>query len=389
MKGHIRQRSPGRWAIVIDLPDPETGRRRRKWHSFRGTKREAQVECSRLISEIKGDLYVEPAKMTVRQFLDHWLDHMKSQVAPRTHERYSEIALKCLAPLIGDVLLSKLKAIRVSAAYTTALAAGRRDGRGGLSPRTVVHMHRVLRQALQQAVDWEMLARNPTDKIKPPKVEKKEMRALDASETAALLEAIRPTRIFMPVLLAVTCGMRRGEITALRWRSVDLANAQLEVKTSTEQTRAGVREKETKSGRARTVTLTALAMEELRRHKVRQAEELLRLGMRQSDDMYIVAQADGQPLMPNSLTHEFVRFIAGTKLPRIRFHDLRHTHATQLLKSNVHPKIVQERLGHEDISTTLNLYSHVLPGMQDAAAKIVDLALRKALDKHRREKANG
>jgi integrase len=389
MKGHIRERSPGRWAIVIDLPDPETGRRRRKWHSFRGTKREAQVECSRLISEIKGDLYVEPAKMTVRQFLDHWLDHMKSQVAPRTHERYSEIALKCLAPLIGDVLLSKLKAIRISAAYTKALAAGRRDGRGGLSPRTVVHMHRILRQALQQAVDWEMLARNPTDKIKPPKVEKKEMRALDASETAALLEAIRPTRIFMPVLLAVTCGMRRGEITALRWRSVDFVNAQLEVKTSTEQTRAGVREKETKSGRARTVTLTALAMEELRRHKVRQAEELLRLGMRQSDDMYIVAQADGQPLMPNSLTHEFVRFIAGTKLPRIRFHDLRHTHATQLLKSNVHPKIVQERLGHEDISTTLNLYSHVLPGMQDAAAKIVDLALRKALDKHRREKANG
>jgi integrase len=389
MKGHLRERSPGYGAIVIDLPDPETGKRRRKWHSFRGTKREAQVECSRLIWEMKGGLYVEPAKMTLRQFLEHWLDHMKSQVAPRTHERYSEIALKCLAPLLGDVLVSKLKAIRISAAYTKALTTGRRDRKGGLSPRTVVHMHRVLRQALQQAVDWEMLARNPTDKIKPPKVEKKEMRALDATDTAALLEAIRPTRMFMPVLLGVTCGMRRGEITALRWRSVDLANAQLEVKGSTEQTRAGVREKETKSGRARTVTLTGLAVEELRRHKVKQAEELLRLGMGQSDDMYVVAQADGQPLKPNSLTHEFVRFIAGTKLPRIRFHDLRHSHATQLLKSNVHPKIVQERLGHEDITTTLNLYSHVLPGMQDAAAKRVDHALRKALDKQRRSKPIG
>jgi integrase len=209
MKGHLRERSPGRWAIVIDLHDPETGERRRKWHSFRGTKRQAQVECSRLISQIRDDLYVEPAKMTVRQFLDHWLGYMKSQVAPRTHERYSEIALKCLAPLIGDVLLSKLKAIRISAAYTKALATGRRDSKGGLSPRTVVHMHRVLRQALQQAVDWEMLARNPTDKIKPPKVEKKEMRALDASETAELLEAIRPTRMFMPVLLGVTCGSYR------------------------------------------------------------------------------------------------------------------------------------------------------------------------------------
>jgi integrase len=389
MKGHIRERSPGHWAIVIDLHDPETGQRKRKWHSFRGTKRQAQVECSHLISKIKDGLYVEPAKMTVRQFLDCWLDHMKSQVAPRTHERYGEIALKCVVPLIGNVLLPKLRAVHISAAYAKALTEGRRKGKGGLSPRTVVHMHRVLRQALQQAVDWEMLARNPTDRLKPPKVEKKEMRALDAAETAALLEILRASRLFMPVLLAVTCGLRRGEITALRWRSVDLINSQLEIRVSTEQTKRGVREKETKTGRARTVTLTALAVEELRRHKVRQAEELLQLGLRQSGEMYVIAQADGRPLKPNSLTHEFIRFIAGSKLPRIRFHDLRHTHATQLLKNNVHPKIVQERLGHEDISTTLNLYSHVLPGMQDAAAKSVDLALREALDKERRAKTIG
>jgi integrase len=389
VKGHLRQRSPGHWAIVIDLHDPETGKRRRKWHSFRGTKRQAQVECSRLISQIKGGLYVEPAKMSVRQFLDYWLDQMKSQVAPRTHERYGEIALKCVAPLLGHVPLPNLRAVQISAAYSKALAEGRRNGKGGLAPRTVVHIHRVLRQALQQAVDWEMIARNPTDKLKPPKVEKKEMRALDAAETAALLETIRPYRLFIPVLLAVTCGIRRGEITALRWRSVDLVNSQVEIRVSTEQTKNGVREKETKTGRARTVTLTALAVEELRRHKVKQAEELLRLGLRQSDEMYVIAQADGQPLKPNSLTHEFVRFIVGTELPRIRFHDLRHTHATQLLKSNVHPKIVQERLGHEDISTTLNLYSHVLPGMQDAAARSVDLALREALHERRRAKTIG
>ena len=389
MKGHLRERSPGRWAIVIDLHDPETGKRKRKWHSFCGTKRQAQVECSRLISQIKDGVYVEPAKMTVRQFLDYWLDHMTSQVAPRTHERYGEIALKCVAPLLGNVLLPKLRAVQISAAYSKALAEGRRNGKDGLAPRTVVHMHRILRQALQQAVDWEMLARNPTDKLKPPKVEQAKMRALDASETAALLEAIWPYRLFMPVLLAVTCGMRRGEITALRWGSVDLVNSQVEIKLSTEQTRNGVREKETKTGRGRTVALTALAVEELRRHKTGQAEELLQLGMRPSDDTYVVAQADGQRLKPNSLTHEFVRFIAGTELPRIQFHDLRHTHATQLLKSNVHPKIVQERLGHEDISTTLNLYSHVLPGMQDAAAKSVDLALREALDQRRRAKTIG
>ena len=145
----------------------------------------------------------------------------------------------------------------------------------------------------------------------------------------------------------------------------------------------GTREKGTKSGRARTVALTALAIEELRSHKTRQAEELLRLGVRQSEDMYVVAQADGQPLKPNSLTHEFVRFIAGTALPRIRFHDLRHSHATHLLASGVHPKIAQERLGHATVAITLDLYSHVLPGMQADAASRVDGALQQALDRHR------
>jgi len=124
-------------------------------------------------------------------------------------------------------------------------------------------------------------------------------------------------------------------------------------------------------------------LEELRKHKTRQAEELLRVGVRQSDDMYVVAQADGQPLKPNSLTHEFVRFIVATALPRIRFHDLRHSHATHLLASGVHPKIAQERLGHATVAITLDLYSHVLPGMQEDAASRVDAALRTALDKRR------
>ena len=144
-----------------------------------------------------------------------------------------------------------------------------------------------------------------------------------------------------------------------------------------------MREKGTKSGRARTVALTALAIEELRRHKAQQAEELLRLGVRQTDDMHVVAQTDGQPLKPNSLTHEFVRFIAGTALPQVRFHDLRHSHATHLLASGVHPKIAQERLGHATTATTLDLYSHVLPGMQADAASRVDEVLRQALDNRR------
>jgi integrase len=204
MKGHIRERSPGHWAIVLDTREPATGKRKRRWHSFRGTKRQAQSECARLITEVKGGTSIEPHKATVAAFLDRWLEHMESQVAPRTIERYAEIGRKNIVPLIGSVLLTKLQPATISGAYAKALAEGRRNRNGGLSPRTVGHMHRILRQCLKQAVDWNLLGRNPADSVKPPKVERKKMRALTAPEAVALLEAIRPTRMFVPVLLALT-----------------------------------------------------------------------------------------------------------------------------------------------------------------------------------------
>src|SRR5262245_41215748 len=136
MKGSIIERSPGRWAIILDV-DSSTGKRRRKWHSFKGTKREAQVECARLISEIKNRNYVEPGKTTLAQYLDRWLDHIKTQVSPRSHERYGELIHHHIVPLLGKVSLTKLNAVQVSQAYAQALKSGRKDGNGGLSPRTV------------------------------------------------------------------------------------------------------------------------------------------------------------------------------------------------------------------------------------------------------------
>jgi integrase len=262
------------------------------------------------------------------------------------------------------------------------LKTGRRDGTGGLSPRTVHHLHRILKQALSTAVRWNLIVSNPAEKVDPPKVERSKMRALDAAETAVLIAHFRGTRMFIPVLLAVLCGLRRGEIAALRWCSVDLARRQLSVAQSTEQTKSGTRLKETKSGRARTVALPSLVVDELRKHRARQGEELLKIGVRTNDEIHIVAQEDGAPLQPNSLTHEFVRLLAKAKvLPKMRFHDLRHTHATHLLTNGAHPKVAQERLGHSSVGITLDLYSHVLPGMQEDAAAKVDAAIRAALDK--------
>jgi integrase len=279
---------------------------------------------------------------------------------------------------LGGLALTKLQPANISQAYAKALANGRRDGSGGLSARTVTHMHRVLREALHQAVGWQMLARNPADAVKPPKVERKQMSVLDTEATIELIEAARPYRIFVPILLGVLCGLRRGEIAALRWRSVDLDAGQLMVVASIEQTRAGCREKETKSGRARAVALPATLVEELRRHRAKQAEELLLLGIPLTDDHYVVTQADGTALQPHSLTQAFTRFLAERSLKQVRFHDLRHSHATHLLAAGVHPKIASERLGHSKIGITLDLYSHVLPGMQAEAAAVVDGALQAA-----------
>ena len=236
-------------------------------------------------------------------------------------------------PVLGAIFLTKLRSRHIAEAYAKALASGRRDGKGGLSASTVVYMHRVLKQALAQAVAWHELIRNEAAAVKPPKVERKQMTVLDTDAIAIVIEAARDTSLFIPILLGVTTGMRRGEIVALRWRHVDLDKAQMSIEESAEQTRTGVRYKSPKSGKGRTVVLPKSVVEELRNHRIRQAEALLKLGIRLSADAFVVAQADGSPLQPRSLTHAFELFLAKHKLPRVRLHDLRHTHATAMLKS--------------------------------------------------------
>ncbi|MEH3125539.1 site-specific integrase [Agrobacterium cavarae] len=378
MKGHITERSPGKWAIVLDVPDPETGKRRRKWHTFHGTKRQAETECARLVAEVNGGNYVEPTKTTVRDYFIRWLKHEKANVSPKTHQRYEELLLKNVAPVIGSITLNKLTAARIDGAWGHLLENGRRDGKGGLSPRTVHHCRRVMLTAMDQAVKWDLLKRNPVALTRPPKVEKQQMEAFDAPQTAIMLDDFRENRVFIPALLASMCGLRRGEILALRWKEVDLASATIAVRQSAEQVGTVVRYKETKSGKSRVVALSSSVIEELKRHRLAQAEEQLKIGIRPDDNSFVVAQVDGSPLKPVSLTHEWTRLLAKTSLPKIRFHDLRHSHATQLLAAGVHPKIASERLGHSTIGITLDLYSHVMPGMQANAAEQVDAAIQSA-----------
>jgi integrase len=336
----------------------------------------------KVISELSGGTYLEPNKTTMAQFLERWLDVVKSKIAPRTHERYVEIVRKNLNPLLGAVVLTKLRSMQISAAYAKALSGGRRDGRGGLSPSTVRYLHVILKASMGQAVRWQMLARNPVDAVDPPKIERSAMNTYDLAQTADLIDATRATRMTITIMLAVLCGLRRGEIAALRWRNINLGAGQLAVTESAEQTRAGVRYKQPKSGRGRTVALSARVVNELRSHRVQQAEELLKLGIPLGEDTFVVAQVDGRPLQPRSITRQWLSLLSKNKaLPRIRFHDLRHAHATHMLSSGVHPKIASERLGHSKVGITMDLYSHVIPGMQEDAAGRVDRALEDVINK--------
>jgi integrase len=386
MRGSIVQRGSKSWAIILDERDAVSGKRRRRWYSHKGTRKSAEAECARLIAALNAGTHVDPTRETVSAFFDRWLEHMQGQVSSRSLERYTELARKNLAPLLGALVLSKLQPAHISQAYARALTGGRRDGTGGLSARTVTHMHRVLYEALQQAVVWRLLTNNPAAFVKPPKVQRAEMKTYDLQQTAELLEALRGNRMFIPTLLAGLCGLRRGECAALRWRHIDFDAGHISVEQSAEQTHAGVRYKPPKSGRARTVAMGATVAAELRAYRLAQVQALLALGVRLTDDGFVVTQADGSPVQPNTLTHNWVIECAKIGLPRIRFHDLRHTHATHLLASGVHPKVASERLGHSKVGLTLDTYSHVLPNMQADAAALVDDALQAALQSRTKNK---
>lgn len=383
MKGHLRKRGERSWAIVIELDrDPVTGKRRQKWHTVQGTKKKAEGELARLLNDVATGGYVEPAKMTVAEYLRKWLeDYAKPKVSAKTYERYAQIVNNGLTPILGPVILPKLSPLQIQSCYSAALASGRKDGReGGLSAQTVLHHHRVLHEALRQAVKWQLLARNPADAVEPPRPRRMEMRALTETETVWLLDAAEGTRLYLPILLAVTTGMHRGEILALRWKDVDLAGNRLSISQSLEETRGVLRFKQPKTAKGRRmITLPPITTEALVAHHAAQAKERGLLGEGYKLFDLVLAREDGSIWKPESFTALYFNFVRRIGL-KVRFHDLRHTHASQLLRAGISPKVVSERLGHSTIGITLDVYSHVLPGMQEEAATRVETALRKAME---------
>ena len=376
MKGSIRQRSKGTWEIFYDMgADPITGRRRQKSQTVKGTKRDAQRILREVLLSVEQGSYVKPNKITLGEWLSQWLkDYVSMNTTDRTQESYRYIVEGHLIPSVGKVILADLQPQHIQSYYAEKLSNGRADGEGGLSARSVVYHHRILSKALNYAVKMGMVVRNVANLVEPPRVKKVTMNTLSTEEVTRFLEAAKETDYYVFFATLLYTGLRRGELLALRWRNLDLIKGNLTVVETAYKLGNGdyiIKEPKTAHSR-RSVTLSTSLIELFRAYRIDQELLRIQLGVSLNADDFVFIRPDGSPLNPSAVSLAFRRITHKAGLKDIRIHDLRHTHATLMLQAGVNPKVVSERLGHASISITLDIYSHVLPGMQEAAVEKFD-----------------
>jgi integrase len=308
-EGSIRARGPGAWEIKFDITrDPGTGKRRSKTETVRGNKRDAQRVLRQRLDALDKGTFADAGKVTLGQWLTEWLSQAKHTTSPKTHERYGEIVNGHLIPNLGALPLAKLSAASIQSFYTKCLTSGRLDGKGGLSAQTVRHFDRVLNVALKRARALRLIAYNPVEDVEKPRVEREEMKVLDAAQATALLAAARTTRLHAMIFVALGTGLRRGELLGLRWSDLNLAKASLTVAQTLETTKDGLRFKGPKTKRGnRTIALSASVVETLKAHRATQAVERLQLGLGRPSDLLVFTRLDGEPMQPDNTTKEFVR----------------------------------------------------------------------------------
>ncbi len=392
MRGCIVKRGPKSWAVKVYLGrDPQTGKDRQKWFSYR-RREDAEKHLAQLLTQIHGGATIAITRQRVAEYLEDWRRGHEPHVAPTTAVSYRDTIRKHLAPVFGHVPLPRLSPQAIRDYITQKLAAG-------LSETTVRYHVFVLHEALQQAVRDGLLARNPCDLVQAPRKLRPQMQVLDEEQVRLFLaEAKRSSPHYRLYLAALTTGMRQGELLGLRWRDLELTLGVASIQQTFYRLGGSKRDgrptqqlfKAPKTDRARRpVALPSMLVEELRVLRTEQQEQRRLFGSEYAADLDLVfCQPNGKPLHGHNVTRRDLQRVLELRgmreearsrgvpenalpkgLPRIRFHDLRHCHATLLLQQGVHPKVVQERLGHSTISMTLDTYSHVVPGMQEQAVQ--------------------
>jgi integrase len=347
------------YSVVLDLGKGPDGKRIRKWHPGYPNEKAAERARVELLAALGRGTYVEPSKRAVGPFLrEDWLPGLRAQVRPSTWAEHRSKVEVHLVPAIGGVLLQRLNPGHLNTLYADLLERG-------LSARTVLHVHATIRRALADATRWGLVPRNVALLASPPRPNRPELQVWTAADLRSFLAFVEGDRLYALWLLAASTGMRRGEVLGLQWPDVDLGRARVAVRRSlvTVGHRVVVSEPKTAKGR-RSVALdpaTVAGLKALRKH---QTVERLAWGPAWTDSGLVFTREDGRPLHPREVTRAFTRHVLAAGLPVIRLHDLRHTHATLALAAGVHPKVVQERLGHANIAITLDTYSHAVPALE-------------------------
>ena len=375
MRGHIQQRGKTSWRVKVFVGRDTGGVRRYVERTIRGTRREAERELSRLLVEVDEGRHAAAAPITFGELLDRWLDVKRRLVEPKTIESYEWVARKYIRPAMSERKVASLRPIDLDGLYSDL------HGRG-LSARTVRICHTVIRQALEQARRWGLIARNPAVDATPPVQRRREIVPPTVEQVQVLLEAAEADdpdfAAYLWVLAATGC--RRGEACALRWTDVDLERCEVAIRRSISQVSGELREKDTKTHQSHRVAIDEQTVAVLRSVRVRARERSLALGERLTDDALLFSNAEGEPWRPDVCTNRFGRLRSGLGLDKVRLHDLRHFVATVLGGAGVPIATISGRLGHSENATTLNLYTHVLPATDQAAAAYLGSLLT---DNHR------
>jgi integrase len=373
MRGHVAKKGNRYYAVVYEGTDPVTGKERHRWHQGGDTRRDAERVLTELVKRMHDGDYRSPERITLGDYLvERWLPLRKSQLGHSTYDGYRRSINLHVLPRIGMIPLQRLTPEDLDGFYADLLTEGRLNGGGGgLAPKTVRNMHGMLHKALADACRKGTVQRNVASLADPPRARRRSaMQVWNAEQLRQFLDEIEGHRLAPAFYVAANTGMRRGEVLGLHWRDVDLETSRLSVHQAmlnvAYEKRLG--DVKTDTGR-RTIDLDPRTVAVLQAWRQVQLTEQELTGRPSTEADVVFAKPDGEAVHPDYFSQLFDRHVAKSTLPRIRLHDLRHTHATILLKAGVPVKVVSERLGHSSPAFTMTVYQHVLPGMQADAAR--------------------